>query len=250
MLGLRYGTVQVVPHRLEWAQALLEERGRRYDALQGVACEIEHVGSTAVPGISAKPILDIAVGLSAAIPLGTIVTALARVGYEYRGDAGDEGGHIFVHQSAPLIRTHHIDVVELGGPQWKAYLELRDFLRWSGEARDAYTAEKLALADRHGEDRKAYTEAKDAIPRHLLAEARRPMELTAHPFCGLRERLRLSRRRALAQQSPEAPGIHDAKRRPGGDLEQVTVSSHQHIGTPRDRAGQDPAVVRVSHFKV
>jgi len=174
MLGLRYGTVHVVPYRPEWAQAFLEERGRLHDVLQGVACQIEHVGSTAVPGLAAKPILDIAVGIPHPIPLDAIIAALARIGYEYRCDAGDEGGHVFVRESAPLIRTHHIHVVELGGPQWQAYLELRDFLRWSDEARDSYIAEKLALADRHGEDRKAYTEAKDTILRHLLAEARRP----------------------------------------------------------------------------
>jgi GrpB-like predicted nucleotidyltransferase (UPF0157 family) len=174
MLGLRYGTVQVVPYHPEWVQAFREERGRIYDALHGLALQIEHVGSTAVPGLSAKPILDIAVGLSAAISVDTIVTALAGLGYEYRGDAGDEGGHIFVRESAPLIRTHHVHVVELDGPQWKAYLELRDFLRCSREARDAYIAEKCALADRHAGDRKAYTAAKDAILCHLLAEARRP----------------------------------------------------------------------------
>jgi len=173
MLGLRYGTVMVVPYRPEWAQAFLEERGRLQQALQGIPSQIEHIGGTAVPGLSAKPILDISVGLSAVVPLDTIVTALARLDYEYRGDAGEQGGHIFVRESAPLIRTHHVHVVELDGPQWKAYLELRDFLRWSSEARDAYIVENRALADRHAEDRKAYTEAKDAILHHLLSEARR-----------------------------------------------------------------------------
>jgi GrpB-like predicted nucleotidyltransferase (UPF0157 family) len=172
MLGLRYGAVQVVPYEPKWAQLFLEEGARLNDALQGLACQIEHVGSTAVPGLSAKPILDIAIGL-AAIPLERVITALTRIGYEYRGDAGDAGGHVFVRESAPLIRTHHVHVVELNGPQWKAYLEIRDFLRWSREAREAYVAEKCALADRHAGDRKAYTEAKDAILRDLLAEARR-----------------------------------------------------------------------------
>ncbi len=134
MLGLRYGTVMVVPYRPEWAQAFLEERGRLQQALQGIPSQIEHIGGTAVPGLSAKPILDISVGLSAVVPLDTILTALARLDYEYRGDAGEQGGHIFVRESAPLIRTHHVHVVELDGPQWKAYLELRDFLRWSEAA--------------------------------------------------------------------------------------------------------------------
>src|SRR5262245_28537172 len=173
MLGLRYGTVQLVPYHPEWARAFLEERSQLHEALQAIGCQIEHVGSTAVPGLPAKPILDIAVGLPALTSLDAIITVLARAGYLYRGDAGEQGGHIFVRESAPLIRTHHVHVVELGGPQWKAYLDLRDFLRGSHEARDTYSAEKHALAELHSSDRDAYTEAKDPIVRRLLAEARR-----------------------------------------------------------------------------
>jgi GrpB-like predicted nucleotidyltransferase (UPF0157 family) len=173
MLGLRYGTVKLVPHSLEWANAFREERARLTEALSEVRCEIEHVGSTAVPELCAKPILDIIIGVTVAIPIESVISAIQGVGYQYRGDARDAGGHIFVRESDVQVRTHHVHVVELYGPQWHAYLLLRDFLRTNREARRVYVAEKQMLAERHSADRKAYTAAKDNVVRRLLAEAGR-----------------------------------------------------------------------------
>ena len=129
MLGLRYGTVELVPHRSEWARAFTEERARLSEALGLLSCEIEHVGSTAVPGLDAKPILDIAVGLSPASVPADAISAIRDISYEYRGDAGEEGGHILVRGPEPLYRTHHVHVVDLGSPAWESYIVLRDFLR-------------------------------------------------------------------------------------------------------------------------
>jgi GrpB-like predicted nucleotidyltransferase (UPF0157 family) len=173
MLGLRYGTVRLVAYRPEWARAFVEERARLSEALSGLTCEIEHVGSTAVPGLLAKPILDIAVGLFHASSVEEAVSAIRGLSYQYQCDAGSEGGHVLVREAEPLVRTHHVHVVELGDPQWEAYLLFRDFLREHRHAREAYGAEKVALAHRHSGDREAYTEAKDGIVRELLAEARR-----------------------------------------------------------------------------
>src|SRR5262245_290135 len=126
MLGLRYGTVRVVPYQPEWAQAFLDERARLADALSQLPCEIEHIGSTAVPGLSAKPILDIAVGLALGAAPEPAMSAICGLGYEYRGDAGEDGGHVLVRESEPLVRTHHVHVVDLNGLQWQSYLLLRD----------------------------------------------------------------------------------------------------------------------------
>lgn len=174
MLGLRYGTVQVVPYDPEWAQAFLDESARLADVLSNVSCEIEHIGSTAVAGLPAKPILDIAIGLAPGVAAEQAVSAIQTLGYQYRGDAGAEGGHILVRESAPLVRTHHLHVVELNGVQWQSYLVLRDLLRHDARARNAHAAKKATLARRHREDRKAYTAAKDEVVRRLLLEARRP----------------------------------------------------------------------------
>ncbi len=174
MLGLKYGCVQVVPSHPQWTRAFREECSRLTDALSGIPCEIEHIGSSAVPGLLAKPIIDIAVGVPGDASAGPAVSAIQALGYEYRGDAATEGGHILVRESQPLVRTHHVHVVELGGSQWEAYILFRDHLKRSKEAREAYSAEKRALAKRHSNDHSAYTKAKDSIVRRLLAKARRP----------------------------------------------------------------------------
>lgn len=171
MLGLKYGTVQVVPYDRRWAQAFLDERARLAAVLSAVACEIEHIGSTAVPGLAAKPILDIAVGRSRGTAATQIVSAIERLGYEYRGDAGADGGHILVRESAPLVRTHHVHVVELDGDQWTSYILLRDLLRSDAAARLAYAMKKAMLARRHPSDRRSYTAAKEVVVRDLLLEA-------------------------------------------------------------------------------
>ena len=85
MLGLRYGTVKLEPYDPEWARAFSDERTRLLEALSDVPCQIEHVGSTAVPDLRAKPILDIAIGVSTGVPMEPIVSALQGIGYQYRG---------------------------------------------------------------------------------------------------------------------------------------------------------------------
>ena len=89
---------------------------------------------------------------------------------QYRGDAKKAGGHIFVRESAPQVRTHHVHVVDLDGPQWKAYLEFRDFLRTDRTARQIYSSQKELLAERYLRDRKRYTAAKEEVVRKLLEQ--------------------------------------------------------------------------------
>jgi GrpB-like predicted nucleotidyltransferase (UPF0157 family) len=170
MLGLKYGTVRLVEHDPRWAPAFLAERVVLVEALDGLSCQIEHIGSTAISSLLAKPILDIAVGMTASGDLRESIARLQQVGYDYRGDAGDGGGHVFVRASGE-VRTHHVHVVALGGAQWRKYLMLRDLLRTDAGARERYAAAKRALADRFPEDRQSYTDGKDEVINRLLREA-------------------------------------------------------------------------------
>lgn len=170
MLGLRYGSVRLVEHDAGWRRAFLRARALLVQALRGVGAEVEHIGSTAVPGLPAKPILDIAVGIPQSVDVSGCIMRLQQHGFDYRGDAGDGGGHVFVRAKAD-VRTHHVHLVALGGRQWRAYLTLRDLLRQDAEARDGYAAVKRDLALRFPEDRKSYTNAKDAIVEQLVGRA-------------------------------------------------------------------------------
>jgi GrpB-like predicted nucleotidyltransferase (UPF0157 family) len=171
-LGLMYGEVQLVPG----GDPGWETEAHRFsDALRAAlgpeAVGVEHVGSTAVPGLTAKPILDFAVGLTPEAETGRVTTALEALGYEFRGDAGDEGGLVFVLEVRPRFRVAHVHVVRHGDAQWRRYLFVRDRLRADPEARAAYAELKIGLAERYPNDRASYTAAKGSFFTALFAQA-------------------------------------------------------------------------------
>ena len=169
-LGLRRGTVALAEYSPSWREAFREERAALAKALASVPCEIEHIGSTAVPGLEAKPILDIAVGVGGSYPIEGYFPAIEATGYIYRGEVLDVS-HLLVRESEDQIRTHHLHIVRLGDPNWERWLAFRDYLRRSASAREIYAVEKTRLAMLHEDDREAYTAGKGQVIGILLAEA-------------------------------------------------------------------------------
>lgn len=139
--------------------------------LAGVVSGVEQIGSSSVFGLLAKPIIDIAVGTTADQELRPVSERLAAAGWIYRGDAGANGGHVFVLEARPLHRVAHIHVVEFHGEQWRNYLLLRDLLRRSATARARYESVKQQVAAEVGDDRTTYIDRKSSIVRQLLDEA-------------------------------------------------------------------------------
>jgi GrpB-like predicted nucleotidyltransferase (UPF0157 family) len=130
---------------------------------------IEHVGSTAVPGLAAKPIIDIMAGvrsLSEALAVRQALEALRYCYFDYRPEM-----HWFCKPS-PDVRTHHLILVEIGGPWWEPRLLFRDYLRSNPDVADEYDALKHSLAARHADDREAYTAAKTSFVERTVARAR------------------------------------------------------------------------------
>ena len=160
MLGLPRHTVQVVPSQADWAR--LGETACRALRAQGGPwlVDVQHVGSTAVPGLAAKPILDIALALSHAGVVPALTRQLAPLGYCYRGDHGEDGGHLWVMAPEPQLRTAHLHGVLAGSAQWRRYLQLRDALRADAELRHDYAQLKQALARQFAHDRQRYTAGK------------------------------------------------------------------------------------------
>ena len=160
-IGRKRGTVRGGAHRDEWRQLFERERSALRERIGHLVVDIEHVGSTAVPGLDAKPIIDIAVAVPSAGVIPRLRRPLRELGYIDRGDAGADGGYIFVKESAPDVRTHHLHVVAVDDPQWHDYLLVRDKLRADETLRARYTELKRALQERFAEDRKGYTNAKN-----------------------------------------------------------------------------------------
>ena len=170
MLGLKRGTVQVVAYRPEWRELFEQERRLLQQHVGHLALDIQHVGSTAVPGLDAKPILDIALAVASASAIPLCVPPLCRLGYIDRGDNGGDGGYLLVKEAAPEVRTHHLHIVTVDDPQWGNYLKFRDALRADETLRAKYAALKKGLQHEFPQDRRAYTAAKHEFIRGILRQ--------------------------------------------------------------------------------
>jgi len=131
------------------------------EAVAGLGARLEHVGSTAVPGLAAKPVIDMDVVVPSAAAVPEAVERLRGLGYIYQGDKGIRGREAFLWP--PGAPVHHLYVVVDGNRPHAEHLRFRDHLREHPEVAEAYAACKRGLAARHGADRIAYTEAKTAF---------------------------------------------------------------------------------------
>ncbi len=159
--------IEVVPYDPAWPARFDAEKQLLQVALSAwLAGEIEHIGSTAVEGLSAKPVLDImapVASLNASLAAIPAAVATGYLHHPYRADVM----HWFCKPS-PHVRTHHLHLVPLGSDLWRDRLAFRDALRASPALAAEYTALKLRLAARFRHDREAYTEHKEPFVRRVL----------------------------------------------------------------------------------
>ncbi len=118
MIGLKRHTVRVVDHHPDWADMAAKACFQVRDAGGELIEDVQHIGSTAVPALPAKPILDLAVAVATLDVIPELIGKLTEIGYIYRGDGADDGGHLLVWESEPNIRTIHLHVVALDNAQW------------------------------------------------------------------------------------------------------------------------------------
>ena len=171
MIGLKRHTVQVVAHCPEWLE-MAECRCRHMQqACHDIAVDVQHVGSTSIPGLPAKPILDMLIGVRDLAVISDLRGRLEARGYIYRGVGSGSIGHLFVRESAPDIRTEHVHVVQRNSVHWNDYMSFRDAMRANLALRDAYAALKTQLQSQFPDDRKAYTSGKYACIQSILKQA-------------------------------------------------------------------------------
>jgi len=168
-LGLRHGTLRFVHTPPEWSAAGQRLVDGLAAQLGDHAADIQHVGSTAVTGLLAKPILDIAAVLVDGAPTDEVTRIIEQAGWDYFGDSGDHGGLVFVLRPRPESRVAHLHVLQAGDPQWRDYLQFRDRLRTDPAARDSYEATKIALAPGFIDDPESYSEGKTALVNEVLS---------------------------------------------------------------------------------
>jgi GrpB-like predicted nucleotidyltransferase (UPF0157 family)/RimJ/RimL family protein N-acetyltransferase len=178
-LGLRRGAVLLAASNPAWSEIVAGLAAELTAALAPSVCAVEHMGSTAVPGLDTKPIVDI--GVLLAPDAGDVIAPIEALGYEYRFDMGNEGGLVFA-LGPQTRRVALLHVVRAGDPQWIGYLAFREQLRTDRPLREAYAVRKRALARQYPHDREAYTAAKaafvnDAIDGNVITTARMQMRL-------------------------------------------------------------------------
>jgi GrpB-like predicted nucleotidyltransferase (UPF0157 family) len=162
--------VVVLPYDVRWPEVFRPERDRLAGIFGQRAAGIEHVGSTAVPGLAAKGIVDILLGLRPLELHPADLDAMVRLGYAYRGELGIPGRHFFQKGAPP---THHVHAVEHGSVEWLKHVHFRDHLRTHPEDLQSYAKLKRDLAARYPDDRDAYTEGKSSFVAAVLRKASR-----------------------------------------------------------------------------
>ncbi|MGI8498857.1 MAG: GrpB family protein [Gemmatimonadaceae bacterium] len=170
-LGLTAGTVRLAPYDTTWPAFYVAEVARveKNLAAHGIALSFEHTGSTAIPGMVAKPVLDLLAGRPAEVDRATTVAAIESAGYLYRGEQGIPGRDFF-RRGEP--RQFHLHLTLVGSVFWQDHRTFRDYLREHTDAAAEYAALKRELAERYPRDRAAYIEGKTAFVEAIPARAR------------------------------------------------------------------------------
>lgn len=164
--------IQLRAYDAAWPSAFALERGRLLSLFPGQFIDIQHIGSTAVPGLAAKPIIDLLAGVASMAVARALPEALCGAGYTTSQAFNDSlPDRQWFMRWRDGRRTHHLHVVVFEANVWTEWLQLRDALRAQPELAARYAALKAELAARYPNDREAYTQAKGRFIRAVLEDA-------------------------------------------------------------------------------
>jgi GrpB-like predicted nucleotidyltransferase (UPF0157 family) len=161
--------IEILDYDPAWPLLFQELAARVLTALGSGALRAEHVGSTAVTGLAAKPIIDLDVVVASPGDLPEVIRRLGTLGYVHQGDLGVLGREAF--RGTPSEPPHHLYACVEGAAALTRHLRFRDALRTDSTLRDRYAELKRSVAVLHGNDRTAYTQAKHAFIEGVLVQA-------------------------------------------------------------------------------
>ena len=166
--------IELVPYDSTWPARFDEEATRLRAVCGALALRIDHVGSTSIPGMAAKPVIDVQITVAVLEPLCEWQHRLAPPGYS-RHPSADDDEYPFFHRPAVWPHTHHVHLCRPGSAIGRATLALRDYLRDNPKLREAYECEKRRLAAVHlgetAEQRESYADGKSPFLRPLIERA-------------------------------------------------------------------------------
>ncbi len=177
MIGLKRGTVELFPHNTAWEEEAKNTVKALSDILGGSAADIQHVGSTAIKSIAAKPIIDIAVAAYSFDDILSKKDELQKAGFYYRPQNDMPSQLLFAcgsfYERTGDMQTHFIHVVLKDSAEWADYINFRDYLNATPDAAKEYEALKLSLAKENQKDsgREKYLKGKAPLVKFLLRKA-------------------------------------------------------------------------------
>ncbi|MDH3585039.1 MAG: GrpB family protein [Phycisphaerae bacterium] len=163
--------IVIVDYQPQWPEMFAEESAHLREALGATLVAVHHVGSTSVPGLAAKPIIDILAVVRALAEIDGRNRAMRDLGYEPKGELGIPGRRFF-SRGPDDQRTHHLHAYELQHAEVAAHLDFSDYLRAHLEPARRYAQVKAELAQRHRHDIEAYIEGKEPLIHEILDSAR------------------------------------------------------------------------------
>jgi GrpB-like predicted nucleotidyltransferase (UPF0157 family) len=147
IIGQHKRDIRVVPYQSEWIELYEQDAALLSNALGEKALRIEHIGSTSIPGMDAKPIIDIMVAVVSLAQAKEFIPVLDGIGYIYRSHDTVPERRFFVKESSPEYRTHHLNLTPLGSGFWRNQLAFRDYLRTHDQIAAEYSNLKKHMAD-------------------------------------------------------------------------------------------------------
>ncbi len=163
--------IVVMPYDPAWQGEFEAESRRILNALGDNVVSVHHIGSTAIPGIFAKPIIDILLEVNDLVRLDAETEAMQALGYEAMGEFGIPGRRYFRKSNRLGVRTHHVHAFQTGNPEIERHLAFRDYMIAHPTEAQAYSALKQELARVYPHDRQAYVTGKDPFIKEYEAKA-------------------------------------------------------------------------------
>lgn len=170
-LGLQRGKVKLVPYDPEWAIIFNGEKTKLKEVLGADLLDAEHIGSTSIPGMDAKPILDLMVAVEQVDDYSRYVVPLERLGYAFRRDERNDQEHVLFVKGPEELRTHYLKLTTLSSRFWQEHILFRDYLINHPERAAEYKQLKHDLLEKHGGERPNYTEDKVTFIKETLTLA-------------------------------------------------------------------------------
>ena len=171
MIGIPKNSVVLCSYSEEWKMLFEKEQENLYSCIMEYAMDIQHVGSTSIRGMCAKPIIDIVVVIKDLNDGFKLIDKIESLGYHFKGSLG-KSNRFFFWKGDEDKNTHNLHIVEYGDKNWENLILFRDFMNNNSDYKDKYISLKTELANTYKMDRTAYTEKKTEFILESIQKAK------------------------------------------------------------------------------